>query len=59
MCDIILSWRHEQQKMMKNIRMFRDRQDVSMWLSLEVLSIILLESEQKKERIDRVDERKN
>jgi hypothetical protein len=45
--------------MMKNIRMFRDRNDVSIWPSSAILSIILLESEdeEEEERNDGVDER--
>ncbi len=59
MCDIILGRKHKQQKMMKNIRMFRDRNDVSIWPSSAILSIILLESEdeEEEERNDGVDER--
>jgi hypothetical protein len=37
--------------------MLRDRNDVSIWASLEMLSICL--SESKEERNDRVDERKD
>ncbi len=57
MCDIILGRRHKQQKMMKNIPIFRDRYDVSVGPSSTVLYIILLESKEEEERNEKVDER--